>query len=738
MRTQVYKNKSNLIFLKHQRGRERIDSHITVIVLTLCVRFLLAQFYLLSLEDKTTPRELTDALKLYQDRADRKENDQNFDMLAEAYDEVMDRINRQNANFRRRAHQVLSWVCYAKRQLYVKELQAAIAVKENQVEVDELDLCPINLLLSACCGIVVISEASETIQLVHYTAQDYFLDRKGQWFPHGQSYLAKQCMNYLSLQKFQDDLPDPVYHVFQLWTKDPLDRIALFQYAALNWGHHVRNAEDTPKAIAPIGETDVSRATITLSEVDQAVLNFLSCKDKINLALSIHLYTIQDSTLVGEDFKANALHMAAFCGLDRVIPSLLTGIKINSQDSNRRTALGWASKAGWITTVHLLVSLNADVDALDFYGRTPLFEATVSNHFEIVNLLIERGADIHVVAFNGNTALHYAAESNRGKIAHLLLDKGAKFDISNMFGQVPINIAVRNGSRSVYKRLLKMGVNPRSCGVDGRTILMEAAMAKNEDLVKELLKQGVNLNSQDYQNRTALMEACRAGNQKIVEVLLQHDAKPDIQDCKGQTALMKASQQGDESITALLLKKGANQHIVDHDGSTTLMHACERGSGRIVRLLLQNGADPEVVGHSGLTALECAIIGFDELSIKLLLEHGGHMDVVSQLFEGESPKLSDHGAALFEAFEEGCSSEVLQLLMERGQSKSPGWHNGLPFLKVLEDGHEIIIPLMRDSGVDLINCSKETLEKLISEASRTGDEDIVQWLAEWSGHSCQL
>ncbi|KAI3587249.1 hypothetical protein IWW34DRAFT_839505 [Fusarium oxysporum f. sp. albedinis] len=669
--------------------------------------FLLAQFYLRSLEDKTTPKELTDALKLYQDRADRKENDQNFDMLAEAYDEVMVRINRQNANFKRRAHQILSWVCYAEQQLYVKELQAAIAVKENQVEVDELDLCPINLLLSACCGIVVISEASETIQLVHYTAQDYFLDRKGQWFPHGQSYLAKQCINYLSLQKFQDKLPDTT-DLVRLWTDDPLDRIALFEYAARNWGHHVRNTEDIPKATPPDGDAEVSRTTISVSEVDQAVLNFLRCKDKISRALSIQLHITQDRDLVEEDFEVNALHMAAFSGLDRVIPPVLTGVEINSQDGDGRTALGWASKAGWITTVHLLLSLNSDVDALDFYGHTPLFEATRPNHFEIANVLIERGADINVVAFNGNTALHYAAESNRGKIAHLLLNKGAKFDISNKFGQVPINIAVWNGSRSVYERLFKMGVNPRSCGVDGRTILMEAAGANDEVLVEELLKQGVNVNSQDHRNRTALMEACGAWNQKknqkIVDMLLQHGANLDIQDWKGQTALMKASRGGNETITALLLKEGANQDLVDHDGCTTLMHACQLGgNGRIINLLLQDGADSEAVDHSGLTALEYAMIGLDELSVKLLLEHGGHTDVVAHLYKGEPPKLSDHGAALFEAFEEGCTSEILELLMERGQSKSPGWHNGLPFLEALKGGHGKLIPLMRDSGVDLSN-----------------------------------
>ncbi|KAH7236528.1 hypothetical protein BKA59DRAFT_365966, partial [Fusarium tricinctum] len=144
--------------------------------------FLLAQFYLTSLGDKTTPREIKDALRVFQDRAERKDHDRNLDMLAEAYDEVMARINQQGESYRRKAHQVLSWVCYAKRELYVRELQCGVAVRENEFDVDKDDLSDISLLLSICCGIVVLSEATQRIQLVHYTAQDYFILKQERWF----------------------------------------------------------------------------------------------------------------------------------------------------------------------------------------------------------------------------------------------------------------------------------------------------------------------------------------------------------------------------------------------------------------------------------------------------------------------------------------------------------------------------------------------------------------------------
>jgi ankyrin repeat protein len=812
----------------------------------------LAQFYLTSLEDKTTPREIKDALRVFQDRAERKDHDRNFDMLAEAYDEVMTRINQQCENYRRKAHQVLSWVCYANRELYARELQAAIAVREHEFDVHEDDLSDISLLLSVCCGTIVLGKATQTIQLVHYTAQDYFILKEERWFPDVQSYLAKQCINYLSLEKFKDGLPVSTNNRARWLPFDPNKSqdiepslgfryrrrfipgwFAFYEYAAVYWGHHVR------------------RATISASNVDRAVLNLLHSEKKINAAMKVQLKTrgpdrfpVLDSKT--ERLSVNGLHLAAFCGFHRVIPLLMMTFEVSSKDLSGRTALSWASKAGWCAIVKRLLLAGADFEAVDDGGHTSLHSAAESNHaevvqllinagvnvqavnsygdtalhfaarsghievmqllinaganvqlvnssgdtalhhaarsganvqlvnsggdtalhytarsghievmqllinaganvqlvnsggdtalhytaqsghIEVVQLLINAGANVRLVDSSGNTALHYAARSGhvevvqllinaganvqlvnssgdtalhyaarlgRNAIANLLLINGARHDVSNRDGQVPLNLAVRGGSRSVYETLCKMGANPRSCGDDRRTVLMEAAWCKDEALVTTLLKEKFDFEAQDHYDRTALMEACEGGNQTIVEALLQHNARLDIQDHAGHTALMKACEKGHQTIVEALLQHNARLDILDHAGHTALMKAIGKEDWEVASQLLLSDS----------------------------LQKYPYLKTIYD------------GAALLHA-SANFQEPIVKVLLEKRALYSAEAHNGLPFLAALigehkrSEGFESIIQLLLHLGIDLTHRKDETSRKLMVQASKHGNEELVRWL----------
>ncbi|KAM0267240.1 hypothetical protein ACHAPA_006019 [Fusarium lateritium] len=568
-----------------------------------CVRqaangmFLLAQFYLSSLEYKTTPREIKDALKQFQNRAERKAHDPNFDMLAEAYDEAMIRIDQQGESYKRKAHQVLSWVCYTCRGLYVRELQNAIAVREHEFDVHEDDLSDINLLLSVCCGIVVVHEATQTIQLVHYTAQDYFIHRQEDFFPDVHSYLAKQCINYLSLGRFEDGLPDTGGAKNGWWLSPDTSEArwyALYQYAAVYWGHHLR------------------KATVSASNVDQAALNLLHNGIKISAAIKIQLWSM------GPDFmpnlnserrgnlSINGLHLAAFCGFDRVLPLLMATFDVNSKDSNGRTALGWASEAGWYNIVNQLLSADADVEAIEYDGSTSLHLASKFNRAEVVQILINSGADINIADNYGDTALHCAAMLGHDKIALKLLTNAARFDISNNSGQLPLNIAVQSWNRSVYETLCNAGANPRSCGTNMRTILVEAACAGDEFIVKSLLEQNVDLDAKDCRGRTALMEACEKGNLTVVDMLLRHNTRLDVKDANGLTVLMKVMVYSDLEVAVKLFQAASaqkNPYLEPSYFGAALLKACQERRETAVKVLLENGAMNSPEAHNGLPFL---------------------------------------------------------------------------------------------------------------------------------------
>lgn len=81
------------------------------------------------------------------------------------------------------------------------------------------------------------------------------------------------------------------------------------------------------------------------------------------------------------------------------------------------TCLHFASSAGHVEIVRLLLDNGAFVDALDDIGRTPLHHASARGHPEVVMLLIERGANVEIKddqfgrEDGGKTALELATES---------------------------------------------------------------------------------------------------------------------------------------------------------------------------------------------------------------------------------------------------------------------------------------------------------------------------------------
>jgi hypothetical protein len=91
----------------------------------LSFRFLLAKLYLDHLFSKKTPGDFEDALK---------DPPCQISGLDKLYDQAMDRINGQNRGPRGNANKVICWIIHAKRPLRTAELQHAIAVRSQAVE----------------------------------------------------------------------------------------------------------------------------------------------------------------------------------------------------------------------------------------------------------------------------------------------------------------------------------------------------------------------------------------------------------------------------------------------------------------------------------------------------------------------------------------------------------------------------------------------------------------------------
>ncbi len=102
--------------------------------------------------------------------------------------------------------------------------------------------------------------------------------------------------------------------------------------------------------------------------------------------------------------------------------------------------------AGRIEAVRLLLSRNADVNALDNDGITPLLIAAGRGDSALVHLLVEHGADIDTIAENaGYNALMLVSARGDLDSVQLLLDKGAKVNLVARDKETALLAAARDG-----------------------------------------------------------------------------------------------------------------------------------------------------------------------------------------------------------------------------------------------------------------------------------------------------
>ncbi|KAI0542485.1 hypothetical protein GGR58DRAFT_252203 [Xylaria digitata] len=220
--------------------------------------FLLAQIYLRSLDDKPTTKAVRNALQQFQGQGRVSASEDSRAMvLSRAYDQAMERINGQMAGFRDLARRVLSWITCSKRPLTVMELRHALAVEIGERELDEENLPEAEDMVSVCAGLVTVDDESDTIRLVHYTAQEYLERTLELWYPKAETEITRVCVTYLSFETFESGFCRIADDFRKQLQSNPF-----YDYAIHYWGYHARKAPDA------------------LSET----VAFLSCQPKVDPA----------------------------------------------------------------------------------------------------------------------------------------------------------------------------------------------------------------------------------------------------------------------------------------------------------------------------------------------------------------------------------------------------------------------------------------------------------------------
>ena len=280
--------------------------------------------------------------------------------LDKAYDDTVNRIRNQEQGICESAKKVLFWIVCAKRPLITEELRHALAVEPGTCRLDEMNLCPVSDMVSSCAGLVIVD--SNIIRLVHYTTQEYFQRRGLKNFEDVQrDTIATSCLTYLSYDVFAEG------YLTRSDLESRLQQNAFFKYAAQNWGHHIRDTQQSVGDLALKLLMDDRKASAS----SQALFEYNSPQ------------------------KFCGTHLAAYFGLNDIMVRLLEVKDPDTGDSFSRTPLSYAAEKGNARLVELLLDYNVDLNSKSDAGRTPFFEAIDGGSAAVVQVFLAKGVNLN-------------------------------------------------------------------------------------------------------------------------------------------------------------------------------------------------------------------------------------------------------------------------------------------------------------------------------------------------------
>ncbi|CAJ0549768.1 Ff.00g033810.m01.CDS01 [Fusarium sp. VM40] len=585
-------------YLSHLSGPFQENSALRDFVKTVILKsadgmFPLARFHLDPLRHQTTERDII--LEIISLVEAESEGDT---ALVGFYQQTMDKIKQQLPYRAALAKQILVWLTHARRELTVTELQYALFAKSLQRAVGSSDLLDEDELLAMCAGLVTVDRSRNIVKLVHPTLREYLKSRSSDLLPSTEQYIARSCLDYLSLNRFPRDNFTQLQELEEWLASHPF-----YDYAARHWGHHARESSlPTQELMIFSDDRSAVENSITVLMVggSSRARTYFADPPKPESVTLLHLATyFQFADLVAELLRA--------------------GFHPDSGDSQGRTPLSYAAELGYEAIVSLFLEAGAEADSKGseehenkeeeslwppsnnggHAGRTPLSFAAEYGHVEASKMLIGHGAGV-----------------------------GSQCSKHDYQGWTPLLFAVYHGHKDVVGLLLRCNADPEQHSMNdedfGKTPLSHAAEMGHTDIVRMLLEQGANTEptfistDPDFVGHTPLWLAAFGGHETVVELLLEiGEVQLDLQDKFGGTILSYMAEQGHEAMVGFISNYWTANHQ-DNDGRTPLSYAAEEGHYAVVQILLDVGADQYLEDEEGETPRSRAI-------------RNGHLDVAAVL-----------------------------------------------------------------------------------------------------------
>lgn len=275
---------------------------------------------------------------------------------------------------------------------------------------------------------------------------------------------------------------------------------------------------------------------------------FLAAGDTLGISCPRESWSLQGILKPGQgvddrDFKGFPLLLAARSDNNIAVEILLSKrANVDIVDFVGRTAAWMASENGNVDILKMLISSGADVDKPQKEnGATPLRVAAECGHKAVVDMLIDAKADIEQCTklqslSHGSSPLFAAAQKGHGQVVQALIDARADVDsalngpmspywlfvgyTAPKTGIVPIGIAAANGHKDVVQLLCNSNADiDRASEADGMTPICMAANRGNVEIVKLLASNRADINKTNNNQVTPIKIASEQGHEAVVNAL---------------------------------------------------------------------------------------------------------------------------------------------------------------------------------------------------------------------------
>jgi hypothetical protein len=224
----------------------------------------------------------------------------------EAYERILDLINKESEYTKNMAFRTLSWIFHARRPLKMQELSHAIVVEDGPFLYNDDDHSPA-VIVESCQGLITYDESSGVVRFAHATVQEWFSKSNSYKDLPSALYLAQTCLTYLGF-----DILDGAYLHWRHLRKQ-LEIYKFGLYAAQFWGWHTK------------GEAE------NFAEIQKATLDILANERKRDSILQMEAYANSSGHNISFTEGQTLLHVIAKNGLATICRVLLDG-RVNDND----------------------------------------------------------------------------------------------------------------------------------------------------------------------------------------------------------------------------------------------------------------------------------------------------------------------------------------------------------------------------------------------------------------------